>query len=64
MTARGRRRWLGEVLLLAGILVVALVVRRPRFMLTQPLWLDESWVAGSIRAPLGMLGRVTSSTPR
>jgi len=61
--AHGRRRWLGEVLLLAGLLVVALVVRRPRFMLTQPLWLDEGWVAGSIQAPLGMLGRVTSSTP-
>jgi hypothetical protein len=61
--AQGRRRWLGEVPLLAGLLVVALVVRRPRFMLTQPLWLDEGWVAGSVRAPLGMLGRVTSSTP-
>jgi hypothetical protein len=58
-----RQRLLAELSLVAGLLVVALVVRRPRLMLTHSLWLDEGWVAGSIHTPLRMLGRVTSSTP-
>jgi type II secretory pathway pseudopilin PulG len=57
------RRLLPELSLVAGLLVLAVAVRRPRMMLTHPLWLDEGWVAGSIHTPLRMLGRVTSSTP-
>jgi hypothetical protein len=52
-------RTLGVVVLLA----VALVVRRPAYMLSHPFWLDEGWVADSVRAPFHQLPLVTSSTP-
>jgi hypothetical protein len=58
---RGHRHW--EPLALAGVLLVALVVRRPDYMLSQPFWLDEGWVADSVRAPLEQVPLLTSSTP-
>ena len=58
---RGDRHW--EPLALAGVLLVALVVRRPDYMLSQPFWLDEGWVADSVRAPLEQVPLLTSSTP-
>jgi hypothetical protein len=41
----------------------AFVVHDLHYELTKALWVDESWVALSTRAPLGLLGRVSSSTP-
>jgi hypothetical protein len=55
----GRRWWALVVILLA----VALVARRPAYMLSHPFWLDEGWVADSVRAPLQQLLLLTSSTP-
>jgi hypothetical protein len=33
------------------------------YLLSQPYWLDEAWVADSLRAPLGLVPRLSSSTP-
>jgi hypothetical protein len=52
-----------EPVALAGVLLLALVVRRPDYMFSQPLWLDEGWVADSVRAPLEQVPLLTSSTP-
>ena len=60
---RVRGHWLWEPLALAGVLLIALVARRPGYMLSQSFWVDEGWVADSVRAPLGQLPLVTSSTP-
>jgi hypothetical protein len=57
---RGGRSWWALVVVL---LVVALVARRPAYMLSHPFWLDEGWVADSVRAPLHQLRLLTSSTP-
>jgi hypothetical protein len=32
-------------------------------LLSQPYWLDEAWVADSLRAPVGLVPRLSSSTP-
>jgi len=58
---RGSRLW--EPLALAGVLLIALVARRPGYMLSQPFWVDEGWVADSVRAPLEQVPLLTSSTP-
>jgi uncharacterized membrane protein YoaK (UPF0700 family) len=42
---------------------IAILARRPRYLLSQGFWLDEGWVADSVRAPLGQLRLLTSSTP-
>ena len=60
---RIRGHWLWEPLALAGVLLIALVARRPGYMLSQAFWVDEGWVADSVRAPLEQLPLVTSSTP-
>jgi hypothetical protein len=57
----GSRLW--ELLALAGVLLIALVARRPGYMLSQPFWVDEGWVADSVRAPLEQVPLLTSSTP-
>jgi hypothetical protein len=51
--------------LVTVVVLVALVpvVHDVSSMLTQPYWLDESWVALSVRASVGDLALVTSSTP-
>jgi hypothetical protein len=33
------------------------------YLLHQPYWLDEAWVADSVRAPLSVVPRLASSTP-
>ena len=43
--------------------VLALVAHRPAAMLRMPYWLDEAWVADSVREPLSSLRDLTSSTP-
>ncbi len=45
----------------AGAMVIA--VHNVRYILTQPYWLDEAWVADSVRAPLSLVPRLASSTP-
>ena len=46
---------------LAGASVI--FVTNVRFLLAQPYWLDEAWVADSVRAPLSLVPRLASSTP-
>jgi hypothetical protein len=43
--------------------VAAVVARRPGHLLSHAFWLDEAWVADSVRAPLRQLGLLSSSTP-
>ncbi|HTU76174.1 MAG TPA: hypothetical protein VMG38_21865 [Trebonia sp.] len=49
-------------LAIAAGLTVALVTNI-HYLLSQPYWLDEAWVADSLRAPLGLVPRLSSSTP-
>jgi hypothetical protein len=44
-------------------LAIALVARRPAYLLSHSFWVDEGWVADSVRAPLHQLPLLTSSTP-
>src|SRR5260221_7764759 len=46
---------------LAGLSVVFFT--NVDFNLFQPYWLDEAWVADSVRAPLGLVPQLASSTP-
>jgi hypothetical protein len=58
-----RRRLTAENLavLLLGLLV--LVAHNVGYMLSQPFWTDEAWVAVTTRFPLSQLPATTSSTP-
>jgi len=47
--------------LVTGLAVLA--VHDVRYLLRAPFWLDEAWVASSVRAPLRLLPSLTSSTP-
>ncbi len=63
------RRWAVKVgcgidVLLAGVLSFAtFLVHDVRYILTEPFWNDESWVAISTKLPLDQLLRVTASSP-
>jgi hypothetical protein len=64
----GRRRRLVrhpavDVALVAVLLVLATVSRRLGYLFSHSFWLDEGWVADSVRAPLHQLRLLTSSTP-
>jgi hypothetical protein len=48
---------------LVALLALAVVARRPGYLLGHSFWLDEGWVVDSVRAPLRQLGLLTSSTP-
>jgi hypothetical protein len=64
-SGRPRRRsgpWADAVLLLP-LLTVGVVARRPGYLLSHAFWLDEAWVADSVRAPLRQLALLSSSTP-
>jgi hypothetical protein len=52
-----------EVAALVSLLVLAVLARRPRYLLSHSFWLDEGWVVDSVRAPLGQVRLLTSSTP-
>jgi hypothetical protein len=56
-------RWWVDVALVAALLSVATVARRPGYLFSHAFWLDEGWVADSVRAPLHQLRLLTSSTP-
>lgn len=47
----------------ALLALLALVAHNPAAMLRMPFWLDEAWVADSVREPLSSLRHLTSSTP-
>jgi hypothetical protein len=55
--------WWAEVAVVAAILSVAIVARRPGYLFSHAFWLDEGWVADSVRAPLHQLRLLSSSTP-
>lgn len=59
------KRWLslGEVAIAAALASLTFLVHNVSYVLTQPLWLDEAWVADSTRAPLHLVTWLTSSTP-
>jgi hypothetical protein len=52
-----------EAVVLVGLLALAVLARRPRYLLSHSFWLDEGWVVDSVRAPFGQLKLLTSSTP-
>jgi hypothetical protein len=52
-----------ELTLLAVLLVLATVSRRLGYLFSHAFWLDEGWVADSVRAPFHQLRLLTSSTP-
>jgi hypothetical protein len=56
-------RWWVDAVLVAPLLPLAVVARRPGYLFSHAFWLDEGWVADSIRAPLPQLRLLTSSTP-
>jgi hypothetical protein len=58
-----RRRLTAEhlIVLVAGLLV--LVVHDVGYLLSQPFWNDETWVAVTTRFPFSQLPVTTSSTP-
>ena len=58
-----RRGGMGlEVALVGGLVLAALLARRP--WRPQPaFWIDEAWVADSLRVPLGQLRGLAGSTP-
>src|SRR6266568_5066544 len=52
-----------EPVVLVALLALAVVARRPHYLLSHSFWLDEGWVVDSVRAPIGQLRMLTSSTP-
>jgi hypothetical protein len=56
-------RWWVDAALVAMLLPLAVVARRPGYLFSHAFWLDEGWVADSLRAPLHQLRLLTSSTP-
>ncbi|HYY79097.1 MAG TPA: hypothetical protein VFD04_07935 [Actinomycetes bacterium] len=58
-----RSRWWVDAALVAALLPLAVLARRPGYLFSQPFWLDEGWVADSLRGPLRQLRLLTSSTP-
>jgi hypothetical protein len=58
------RAWRMAEYLLAGVLgLLVLVVHNVAYLLHQPFWSDEAWVAVTTRFPLSQLPDTTSSTP-
>jgi hypothetical protein len=58
----GEAAWPRVVTVLV-LVAIGVYARRPGYLLSHPFWFDEGWVADSVRAPLGQLRMVTSSTP-
>jgi hypothetical protein len=57
-----RARW-GDAVAVASLVAAFPVVHDVRTMLTAPYWLDEAWVALSVRFPLHDILTTTFSTP-
>jgi hypothetical protein len=58
-----RRRLTAENLAVLVLGLLVLVVHDLGYMLSQPFWTDEAWVAVTTRFPLSQLPDITSSTP-
>ncbi len=58
-----RRRLTAEHLIVAILALLVLVVHDVGYVLSQPFWNDEAWVAVTTRFPLSQLPATTSSTP-
>jgi hypothetical protein len=56
-------RWWVDAGAVVVLLSLAVAARRPRYLFSHSFWLDEGWVADSVRAPLHQLRLLTSSTP-
>jgi hypothetical protein len=56
-------RWWADATLVATLLPVAVLARRPGYLFSHSFWLDEGWVADSVRAPLQQLRLLTSRAP-
>jgi hypothetical protein len=56
-------RWWIDAGFITVLLPLAVLARRPGYLLSHAFFLDEGWVADSVRAPLHQLRLVTSSTP-
>jgi len=52
-----------DLITMMVLFLAAIAIRRPGYMLQHPFWLDEAWVADSLRAPLRSLPHITSSSP-
>jgi hypothetical protein len=52
-----------DVGLAAAVGLAVLLVHDVPYMLHHPFWLDEAWVADTVRAPLGLTRSLASSTP-
>jgi hypothetical protein len=58
-----RPRWWIDTTLIALAIPLAIVARRPRYLFSHAFWLDEAWVADSVRAPLHQLQLLSPPTP-
>jgi hypothetical protein len=58
-----RPAWWVDATLIAMLLPLAVVAHRPGYLFSHSFWLDEGWVADSVRAPFHQLRLLTSSTP-
>jgi hypothetical protein len=56
-------RWWLDATLVAVLLPLAVAARRPGYLFSHAFFLDEGWVADSVRAPLQQLRLLASSTP-
>ncbi len=59
----GRRALIPEILLAAVLGAAVLVVHDVGYLLNHPFWIDESWVADSVRARIGLAPTLSSATP-
>ncbi len=58
-----RRRLTAEHLAVLALGLLVVVVHNVGYLLRQPFWTDEAWVAVTTRFPLSQLRETTSSTP-
>lgn len=58
-----QRRMTAEHLIVAVLGLLVLALHDVGYLLSQPYWTDEDWVAVTARFPLAQLPAVTSSTP-
>jgi hypothetical protein len=59
----GRHLLAAEYAVLLLLCLLVLVLHNVRYLLSQPYWNDEAWVAVTTRFPLARLPQLTSSTP-
>jgi hypothetical protein len=59
----GRRLLAAEYVVLLLLCLLVLALHNVRYLLSQPYWNDEAWVAVTTRFPLARLPQLTSSTP-